>query len=217
MRWINVYRTNPEPAGVPAAVKALSRFGSSRPRAIGRGSSASWQALSPPTRRRPPADQQMLPLPAGDQWVVVRAIAIRDIRTGATCCAASPPRPARQVISTSTDRDAAAPLSVREGASISTWGLGQEQGHGRSCPRPCARASPELLDTTGATISPRPCPGRSPASSRCCLVAGGGQRRQAPLGSMAKYTLASNDRAIRSCWSRSRRRASAPRKIPRRS
>src|SRR5215475_8652139 len=76
MRWINAYRTKPDPAGVPAMVKALSRFGSFKdPEQAGVyvGFLAGVIATNPDK-----ADQligKMLPLPPGDQWIVARAIA----------------------------------------------------------------------------------------------------------------------------------------------
>src|SRR5262247_1051167 len=76
MRWINAYRANPEPAGMPAAVKALSRFGSFKdPEQSGVfvGFVAGVIATNPDK-----ADQlisKILPLSPGDQWIVVRAIA----------------------------------------------------------------------------------------------------------------------------------------------
>src|SRR5262250_1163649 len=71
MRWINAYRTNPDPAGVPAAVKALSRFGSFKdPEQSGVfvGFLAGVIATNPDKAEH--LVNKMLPLPPGDQWIV---------------------------------------------------------------------------------------------------------------------------------------------------
>ena len=76
LRWINVYRAKPDPAGVPAAVKALSRLsGFKDPETAGAyvGFMAGVIAANPDRAEKLIA--KMFPLPDGDQWAVVRAIA----------------------------------------------------------------------------------------------------------------------------------------------
>src|SRR5262252_1415913 len=76
MRWINAYRTNPDPAGVPAAVKALSRFGSFKdPEQSGVFVGFLTGVLATNPDKAEHLVNKMLPLPPGDQWIVVRAIA----------------------------------------------------------------------------------------------------------------------------------------------
>jgi hypothetical protein len=121
MRWINAYRTKPDPAGVSAAIKALSRFGAFKDPEQGGvfvGFLAGAIATNPDK-----ADQlinKVLPLPPGDQWVLVRGIAY----------------------SVSLWRAAAA-LSVPTGAERFDLGYDEEQGHWQGAAQgPCARAEP---------------------------------------------------------------------------
>jgi hypothetical protein len=76
LRWINGYRVNPAPDGVPDVVKALSRLGAFKdPEAAGAyvGFIAGVIGANPSSAER--LIGQMFPLPAADHWVVVRAIA----------------------------------------------------------------------------------------------------------------------------------------------
>jgi hypothetical protein len=76
LRWINAYRTKPEPMGLPPAVQALSRFGAFKdPEQAGVyiGFMAGVIGSNPDIADKLIA--KMLPLPHGDQWAVVRAIA----------------------------------------------------------------------------------------------------------------------------------------------
>jgi hypothetical protein len=76
LRWINTYRTKPDPGGVPAVVKALSRLAAFKdPESSGAyvGFMAGVIAAN-----RDSAEEliaKMFPLPEADQWAVVRAIA----------------------------------------------------------------------------------------------------------------------------------------------
>jgi len=197
MRWINVYRTNPEPAGVPAAVKALSRFGSFKdPEQSGVfvGFLAGVIATNPEK-----ADQlinKMLPLPAGDQWVVVRAIAYSghpDWRNMLRRFAAK--LPARQVM---IDKYLTGQLprlyQYEKEPSISTWDTVKSKVTGKELPKAhVLEPSPELLDTYWgyyfATGHARPISRiieMLPWSLEVDSV------DKLTLGSMAKYTLASN-------------------------
>jgi hypothetical protein len=79
LRWINAYRDKPDPAGVPAAVKALSGFGNFKdPEQAGvyTGFIAGIIAANP--RSAEHLISKMLPLPPGDQWIIVRAIAYSE-------------------------------------------------------------------------------------------------------------------------------------------
>jgi len=134
---------------------------------------------------------------AGDQWVGPCAPSpIRDIRTGATCCAASPPScRARQVM---IDQYLTGQLprlyQYEKEPSISTWDSVKSKVTGKELPKAhVLEPSPELLDTYWgyyfATGHARPISAHRDAA----LVAGGGTAvDKLTLGSMAKYTLASN-------------------------
>ena len=79
LRWINAYRGKPEPAGVPAAVKALSSLGAFKdPEQAG----AYVGFIAGVIRTNPDKAEDLigkiLPLPPGDQWVIVRAIAYSE-------------------------------------------------------------------------------------------------------------------------------------------
>jgi hypothetical protein len=79
LRWINVYRGKPDPAGVPAVVAALSRIGAFKdPEQAGPYTGFIAGVIRSNTAKAPELIGKMLPLPAGDQWVVVRGIAYSD-------------------------------------------------------------------------------------------------------------------------------------------
>src|SRR6266705_3170947 len=197
MRWINAYRTNPDPAGVPAAVKALSRFGSFKdPEQSGVfvGFLAGVIATNPEK-----ADQlinKMLPLPPGDQWVVVRAIAYSghpDWRNMLRRFTAK--LPARQVM---IDKYLTGQLprlyQYQREPAVSTWDTVKSKVTGKELPKAhVLEPSPELLDTYWgyyfATGHARPISRiieMLPWSLELDSV------DKLTLGSMAKYTLASN-------------------------
>lgn len=75
-RWIASYRTKPEPARLPAAVRALSQQGAFKDTE----SSGAYIGFMAGVIGANPAKadelvMKMLPLPAADQWAVVRAVA----------------------------------------------------------------------------------------------------------------------------------------------
>jgi hypothetical protein len=75
-QWIQAYRAKPKPATVPQAVKDMSRVGAFRdPDAAGFyvGFVAGVLAANPKQASKLAA--KMLPLPAEDEWAVVRAVA----------------------------------------------------------------------------------------------------------------------------------------------
>jgi hypothetical protein len=76
MEWIDTYRAKPEPARLPAAVRALSQGGALRdPESAGYFVGFVAGVLGPEPRRAEDLVRKMLPLPAADQWFVIRAIA----------------------------------------------------------------------------------------------------------------------------------------------
>jgi hypothetical protein len=197
MRWINAYRSSPDPAGVPAMVKALSRFGSFKdPEQAGVyvGFLAGVIASNPDK-----ADQligKMLPLPPGDQWVVVRAIAYSGHPDWRNLLRRNASRlPARKVMIDKHLSGELLRLYQYEKEPIpSTWDKMKSKVTGKELPKAhVLEPSPELLDTYWgyyfATGHARPIsrivemlPWSLDIESVDKLT----------LGSMAKYTLASN-------------------------
>ena len=79
LRWINAYRGKPDPAGVPGAVGALSRLGAFKdPEPAGPYTGFVAGVIRSNPAKAPDLIGKMLPLPPGDEWVVVRAIAYSD-------------------------------------------------------------------------------------------------------------------------------------------
>jgi hypothetical protein len=197
MRWINVYRTNPEPGGVPAAVKALSRFGSFKdPEQSGVfvGFLAGVIATNPDKAEQ--LINKMLPLPVGDQWVVVRAIAYSghpDWRNMLRRFSAK--LPARKVmIDKYLNGQLPRLYQYQQEPPVSNWDTLKSKVTGKELPKAhVLEPSPELLDTYWgyyfATGHARPI-GRIIEMLPWSLDADSVEKLT--LGSMAKYTLASN-------------------------
>src|SRR5262245_34019047 len=76
LRWINVYRTKPDVADVPVAVKALSRLGALKDpdsAAVYVGFVAG--VIGSNAERADELIAKMAVIPPEDQWIIVRAIA----------------------------------------------------------------------------------------------------------------------------------------------
>jgi hypothetical protein len=74
-QWISNYRARPEPARLPAAVRALSQLGAFKDP---EGSGVYVGFIAGVIGANPKAEEliaKMLPVPPADQWVIVRAIA----------------------------------------------------------------------------------------------------------------------------------------------
>jgi hypothetical protein len=81
LRWVNGYRLKPEPMRVPDAVRALSRAGALRdPENAGVYVGFVAGVLGSNPARADDIVKKMFPLPAEDQWIVVRAIAYSGLR-----------------------------------------------------------------------------------------------------------------------------------------
>jgi hypothetical protein len=79
LRWINNYRAKPEPSAVPAAIKSLSGLGAFKdPEQAGPYVGFLAGVIRSNPDKAEDLIAKMLPLPAGDQWVVVRAIAYSE-------------------------------------------------------------------------------------------------------------------------------------------
>jgi hypothetical protein len=100
MEWIDTYRAKPDPARVPAAVRALSKAGALRD-AEAAGYFVGFVAgvLGDNPKSAEHLVRKMLPLPAADQWFVVRAVAYSGLPTWQTLLARIADRlPARRAM-----------------------------------------------------------------------------------------------------------------------
>src|SRR5437016_13694740 len=76
LKWMNSYRTKPDPMRAAAAIHQLSGFGDLRNQesaGVYLGFAAGVLAANP--NKAQALVNKMLPLPAEDQWIVVRAVA----------------------------------------------------------------------------------------------------------------------------------------------
>ena len=197
LRWINAYRAKPDPAGVPAVVKALSRLGAFKdPETSGAyvGFMAGVIAANP--SRAEELIAKMFPLPDADQWAVVRAIAYSGHPQWQALLRKFAERmPSRQVM---IDKYLAGKLptlyQVSFDSKTSTWDTLRSYVSFSKKPKEVAlEPGPELLDTywgvyfANATYRP---------ISRIILMTAWSKDdnsvEKLTLGSMAKYTLASN-------------------------
>lgn len=204
LRWINGYRSKPDPASVPDVVKALSRLGAFRePEQAGPyvGFIAGVIAANP--EHAEGLIEKMFPLPEEQHWVIVRAIAY----------SAHPQwrRLLRVFTSKMPDRQvmiqkylAGQSPTLFQVAPRRSQTLGQRVGyyfsydtyfgdHSNKPPREELEPTPELLDTFWgyyfATARYRPVArivAMLPWSKDTDSV------DRLTLGNMAKYTLASN-------------------------
>ncbi len=197
MRWINAYRIKPDPAGVPAVVKTLSRFGSFKdPEQSGVfvGFLAGVIGSNPDHAEHLIA--KMLPLPPGDQWVVVRAIAYSGHPNWRNLLRRFAKRlPARKVmINKYLAEELPRLYQYEREPDVSTWQQVRSKFTGKELPKAhVLEPSPELLDTYWghyfATGHARPITRiveMLPWSRDVESV------EKLTIGSMAKFTLASN-------------------------
>jgi len=76
IEWMDKYRAKPEPAKVPEAIRVLSKVGALRdPEAAGFHVGFLAGVLSADPERAEALAARVSPLPASDQWIVVRAVA----------------------------------------------------------------------------------------------------------------------------------------------
>jgi hypothetical protein len=198
--WVNDYRHGPEPARVPAAVKALSALGILRdPETCGVyvGFLAGVIAANP--GRAEELIARMLPLPAEHQWVVVRAIAYSGLPEWKALLRRVADRlPARQVMIERTlagklptlDEIGFAPEPTLGEKFRSYFTLARYSGKAKQARN---EPTPDLLDThwgyyyaTGVY---------RPMARIIALLPWSKDRddlEKLTLGSMAKYTLAIN-------------------------
>ncbi len=193
--WINDYRHDPEPARVPAAIKGLSALGVLKdPESCGVyvGFLAGVIAANPAGAEE--LIGRMLPLPAEQQWVVVRAVAYSGLPDWKALLGRLAGRlPARRVMIERTLAGKLPTLDEIAFAPDPTWGQ-KVRGYftfGKKEKKP--EPTPDLLDTHWgyyyATGVYRP-------MARIIAMLPWSKDRddleKLTLGSMAKYTLAIN-------------------------
>jgi hypothetical protein len=200
LRWIWTYRSHPDPKSLPVAVRALSRFGAFKdPESAGVFVGFMAGVLGSNPRQAETLIAKTLPLPPEDDWVVVRAIAYSGLPTWRELLENVSDRlPTRQVMIEKYRNGKMLTLfeatlkkkspTLRE--RIHDYFAGKEKDKDKPVP---LDPSPELLDTFWgyyfATGTHRPVmriiamlPMSRDDDSVDTLT----------LGSMAKYTLASN-------------------------
>src|SRR3954469_12803123 len=198
LRWINAYRSKPDPGGVPAVVKALSRLGAFKdPESSGAyvGFMAGVIAANP--GRAEELIGKMFPLPEADQWAVVRAIAYSGHPEWKGLLRKFAERmPSRQVM---IDKYLAGKLPTLYQVSFedktSTWDTLRSYVPFTDKPAKevALEPGPELLDTYWGVYFAN---GTYRPISRIIMMTAWSKDdnsvEKLTLGSMAKYTLASN-------------------------
>jgi hypothetical protein len=199
LAWINGYRAHRDPAHVPDAVKAMSRLGVFKD-SENAGAFVGFMAgvlAANPTRSEALVDR-MLPLPPEDQWAVVQAIAYSELPGWKNVLRSVAPKlPLRQRM---IDKYLAGELPTLDQAGFTKQPgafakLEGYLGFGDKQAKPVVlEPNPALLDVlwgyycaTGTF---------SPSISRLIAMMSWAKERddvdKLTLGSMAKYTLASN-------------------------
>ena len=197
MEWIDGYRLKPAPARVPDAVKALSRFGALRdPETSGFyvGFVAGVLGTHPYDAER--LIGRMLPLPPGDQWLVVRALAYSGLPSWKSVLRRTAERlPARRGMVDAYLDGSLPTLDSIELDKNPTFleRLGEPLGIKQKTPAVSFGHNPELVDTLWgqyfATGEHRP------ISRIIALLPWSKERdngERLAVGSAAKYTLANN-------------------------
>jgi hypothetical protein len=197
LRWVNAYRDKPDPAGVPDAVKALSKFGALKePEQAGvyTGFLAGVLASNPDMAEE--FVGKMLPLPAGDQWYIVRGIAYSGHPDWRNILRRTADRlPARRVMIDKFLNGTLPTLYQYEPEPyVSTWRAVSSKFTGKELPKAhVLEPTPELLDTYWgfyfATMQARPI---LRIIEILPLSKDTDNLDKMTLGNMAKYTLASN-------------------------
>jgi hypothetical protein len=200
-QWISNYRTRPQPARLPAAVHALSRLGAFKD-AEGSGVYVGFIAgvIGANPTRAEELVAAMFPIPAADQWAIVRAIAYSGHPDWKGLLQKFGPRmPLRHVMVDKYLEGKLVPLEdiPWEKKKPTLWdkaqGLFRGGIEGAPAPEMSFDQSPELIDTLWgyyfATGSHRP------IERLVRLLAWSTERDSVDkltVASMAKYTLANN-------------------------
>jgi hypothetical protein len=197
MEWIDSYRDRPDPGRLPSAVRALSKAGALRDaEAAGYfvGFTAGVLGTNPKSAEK--MIRKMLPLPAGDQWFIVRAVAYSGLPTWQTLLArVADALPARRAM---IDRYLTSELPTLDKIELDKSPtfletMRQQLGGKPEIPAVSFGHNPELLDTLWgvyfATGTYRP------IWRILAMLPWSKDRDSIPkltAGSAAKYTLANN-------------------------
>jgi hypothetical protein len=203
LRWINGYRNSPELAGVPHAVKALSRLGAFKdPEQAGPYVGFIAGIIGSNHAQAEQIIDKFFPLPPESHWVVVRAIAYSAHPHWRTLLMKFSDRmPTRKVMIASYLSGKSPTLFQVAPKRIPTFGQRLRSyvsydtyfGDKKKAPREALEPSPELLDTFWgyyfATARYRPV---SRIVAMLPMSKDDESIERLTLGNMAKYTLASN-------------------------
>ncbi len=200
-RWISNYRARPEPARLPAAVRALSQLGAFKDQesaGVYIGFIAGVISFNPDKAEELIA--KMLPLAPADQWVIVRAIAYSGHHDWKGLLRKFSERmPLRQAM---IDKYLDGKLQTLDEIPLerknpTLWdkarGLFQSDKDGKPSSETTVDRSPELLDTYWGYYFATGSYG--PIARVIALLPWASERNSVDkltVGNMAKYTLASN-------------------------
>lgn len=205
LRWINTYRLKPDPANMPAAMQAMSQLSGLRdPESAGVHVGFVAGVLGANPARTDALVSKLLALPSEDRWVIVRAIAYSGLPDWKDVLRRFADRmPAQQVL---IDEYVAGKLPILDTVPLEKTkpGLVDKMRHyvdpdtyfGEAPPPPrqiVFEGSPELLDTLWgfyfATGAPAPIHRMIPMLA---WADDHDELDKLTIGSMTKYTLASN-------------------------
>jgi len=197
IEWIDSYRDKPEPARVPTAVRALSEMGALRdPEAAGFYAGFVSGVLGANPRQAKRLIETMLPLPAADQWLVVRAVAYSGLPAWKSLLARIASKlPARRVMIDEYLTGKLPPLDAIELDKSPTFleNVGAQFGIKPKTPDVSYGRNPELLDTLWGQYFAA---GRYRPIWRIMTMLPWSKDRDSAerlaIGSAAKYTLANN-------------------------
>jgi hypothetical protein len=200
-RWISNYRLKPEPARLPAAVRALSQHGAFKdPESAGIYVGFVAGVISSNPDRAEALIAKMLPIAEADQWVIVRAIAYSGHHDWKGLLRKFSERmPLRQAM---IDKYLDGKLQTLDDIPLerknpTLWdkarGLFQSDKDGKPSSETTVDRSPELLDTYWGYYFATGSYG--PIARIIALLPWASERNSVDkltVGNMAKYTLASN-------------------------
>jgi hypothetical protein len=200
-RWISNYRAKPEPARLPAAVRALSQLGAFKDQeSAGVYIGFIAGVISSNPDRAEELIAKMLPLAPADEWVIVRAIAYSGHHDWKDLLRKFAQRlPQRQAM---IDKYLDGKLQTLDEIPLEkknptlwdkTRGLFQSDKDGKPSAETTVDRSPELLDTYWGYYFATGSYG--PISRIITLLPWSSERNsldKLTVGNMAKYTLASN-------------------------
>lgn len=198
LRWVNGYRHKPDPANVPAAIRALSQAGAFKdPEGAGVYIGFLAGALAANPDRADEIVGKIMPLPVENQWAIVRAIAYSGLPDWRELLERSMERMPQRRVLIDKYLNATLPTLVDAGKDKKPGWWERTKAHIPFTEKPkkaiVLEASPDLLDTywgfyfaTGAMMPVNRLIGMLPLSKERDNV------EKLTVGSMAKYTLAQN-------------------------